>query len=510
MLVLIHLEWLRSEGVTPQPTQLAALRVDARWAVTDEFHTLIRQPDETATWTHAGFGQISPHRYRCAPEAQKVTDDFRAWLRSDDVFLWWDEATGEALADLLDFRAMDGRAIEGRFLEIVMDNMVMTGAPYRLAQRRGIVCPQPMHVAENEVEALRRLLEMTRIDQALLLTDELPPMDQIEKQRIQALRYQLDALHKRLHTNSCPRVRCDLPKRMDSLQLPFQKHVRACSCCAAEYRREAAKRNAETVSQTKARYVYLETSKVFHARKCGIVRQAYSGELLGEMNYDACISKGLRPCRVCQPTPTASKPKKAKNMLPQLKSDAQRAMRRYNQVRSSTPPDKHIPPQEYADWWTLNNSAFIFFAGKGYTNYHLCDCPRLKGLSHIQGFATVKQAKAQLLTPCKHCRPSAKHELTVTIPDRSIFREGETVEMLDALCQKAGYDHVYEQSCYYITTHIGKWRFKPGDRPIRLHHINLMRSSAEGEYHLQPKMFLSLRDAFEYIRAHDEGLGRGK
>ena len=42
-------------------------------------------------------------------------------------------------------------------------------------------------------------------------------------------------------------------------------------------------------------------------------------------------------------------------------------------------------------------------------------------------------------------------------------------------------------------------------RPAHLEHINLLIGQAK-DYHVQPRLFLSLQDTFDYILRHDRSL----
>ena len=109
-------------------------------------------------------------------------------------------------------------------------------------------------------------------------------------------------------------------------------------------------------------------------------------------------------------------------------------------------------------------------------------------------------------TPCRHCKPTAKHDVTVSIPIYSRPREDETVQDLVALCQTAGYAHTFDGVRFCLETPVGKWKININTHPIQLQHINLVMTPHEQEYHKQPRLFLSLADVFTYIERHDSVL----
>ena len=537
MLVLIHLEWLNSPGVDAYPTQLAALRVDAHWNVINRFETLIFQPEEPTSWKHEAYGGIDAKQYHRAPDLYQAGESFRQWLQPEDVCCWWSPSTGSVLYDYLHFSWKNSHAIGERFIQIVMDRQANRGTPYRLAQQRGFLCQHPMHVAVNEVETVRRLLMKTRIDQALLLAKRLPDTEKLQAMRLKQLPYWYETSTSMVHSVRCKRCTpAEESRRSAGFDLTLRHHTPVCSCCQKEYHQAVLAYNAETMGEADCLYVYSPDSEVFHTADCRIARRICRSVLVAEASYKHCKATGRRRCQVCHPRKVKlphpiNQTRPAMTSFPRpvpppvkeelsavekstsvedghLTKDAQLALKRYRQARAESIPEKPLSPAEQADWRTLTQSTYAFFAAKGYSNFHMRDCPRLRGLTGIRGFSTFQQATACSLTPCRQCRPTAKKNLSVAIPVTSRVRATETSQVLDILCKKAKYAHTYEPPYYYITTPIGKWCFKTDERPIYLHHINLMRSTMEGEYHLQPRMFMSLQDTFEYIRRHDERLGK--
>ena len=58
-----------------------------------------------------------------------------------------------------------------------------------------------------------------------------------------------------------------------------------------------------------------------------------------------------------------------------------------------------------------------------------------------------------------------------------------------------------------METDVGIWRVNMHNSPYRLDHINLTKTPDNRTvFHRQPRLFLSLRDAFYYIKRHDDGL----
>ena len=79
--------------------------------------------------------------------------------------------------------------------------------------------------------------------------------------------------------------------------------------------------------------------------------------------------------------------------------------------------------------------------------------------------------------------------------------------MLKNLCNRFGYKYWEDAGMSYMETEVGIWKVNTNASPYRLDHINLaMDPENRTEFHRQPRLFLSLRDAFYYIKRHDEGL----
>ena len=94
----------------------------------------------------------------------------------------------------------------------------------------------------------------------------------------------------------------------------------------------------------------------------------------------------------------------------------------------------------------------------------------------------------------------------MSIPLSNYTRFGETLDLLDAMCDEFGYTHQYDDRCYIIVTPVGKWRIDVYARPVKVEHVNFVTSGQNAGYHKQPRIFLSLTDTFNYIQRHDQSL----
>ena len=135
------------------------------------------------------------------------------------------------------------------------------------------------------------------------------------------------------------------------------------------------------------------------------------------------------------------------------------------------------------------------------------NCKKLSGITNVEGFAWYKDATRAGYSPCKCCKPDPKHDVVVSLPIYSTKRYGESVGTLKGLCNRFGYKYWEEDGLSHLETDVGIWRINTSVSPYRLEHINRVATpDNRTEYHRQPRLFLSIRDAFYYIKRHDEGL----
>ena len=104
----------------------------------------------------------------------------------------------------------------------------------------------------------------------------------------------------------------------------------------------------------------------------------------------------------------------------------------------------------------------------------------------------------------KYSKPSPKHNLEISMPIYSKEQPAESVEVLIELCQENGFSSEHQRNTVLIETTKGIWRIHTDASPYRLEHINKIYGvNNRTEFHTQPKIFLSLIDAFVYIKRHD-------
>ena len=93
-----------------------------------------------------------------------------------------------------------------------------------------------------------------------------------------------------------------------------------------------------------------------------------------------------------------------------------------------------------------------------------------------------------------------------SIPIKSHIREDEKIEDLETLCKDAGYPFFREGAYFCLETPVGKWKIDISTAPLKLQHLNLVKTPGSKKYHEQPRLFLSYIDVFDYIKRHDDEL----
>ena len=77
MFVLIDMEWIMLSGSNFSVTQLAALRVDEKWKVIDQFKSIAAPANKRYhLWNHVAYAGSTKEEFLAAPSA---TDVFRSF-----------------------------------------------------------------------------------------------------------------------------------------------------------------------------------------------------------------------------------------------------------------------------------------------------------------------------------------------------------------------------------------------------------------------------------------------
>ena len=523
MYVIADMEWVTKKGIS-SPTQLAAVKVDENWNAIDSFNELIRPRDGAFhDWKHMAYTGATATQFLYARNAYCILDEFINWLNEDDTILWW-HSDSKKLFKKLEKHILKCSATRSAMClndyvyAFLGEDSKAIGGPYQLAARYGVsVDFGNAHCAENDVYVLRKLLQAVQFPQLNLTL----PLVKQEPQVVVCpmdlnMPYQYDVRTNLIHQKDCEQILEVETKGYQTLKSAIQLRYKPCKCCSGEYREVLRERNRSTLDRIDYTYTYTPNSKVFHKYSCKTLLNA--AMIMGARKYETVIKTGRVPCKLCNPTaddyryllteeykqPTFIKPE-----VPVISLEDRKAIKR-QQVASAERyrrlQDETLTEVERDDVYTLTQPRFAFWAGQGYQTFHRRCCPKLNDVSSLRGFGSYKDAVRAGYTPCRKCKPTEKHDISLSIPIYSHVRENEQIEDLEVLCNDAGYSYVKEEKRFCFETPVGKWRIYTEASPIKLEHINLAKNPWEVNYHKQPRLFLSLVDAFRYIKRHDEKL----
>ncbi len=522
MYVLMDMEWITNKNGHHCPTQLAALRVDEEWNTVDSFSTLIRPRDFTFEyWNHMAYSGWQVADFRDADKLYVALDSFVNWLHQDDILCWWHTDSNDMYNLFMKLSGVRDMASEVVFLRPYVVGFLsgQKGNPYNLCQAHNIEAPTPMHCSENDVVAMQLLLQGIHFRQEYLLE---PPKQWDKEPALSkgtsCAPYLYDPEANTIHRSDCEHLHDGIEyPAFFTLTNPIRRHHKPCSCCRDEFYDALWERNQDIISRTDYNYVYSTRSKVFHSRNCSHVLLSY--DIQGTVSYNTCAKKGLRPCKHCKPSAIDLRPsgesvtKKVKKNKPSkranLTSDERKAIGRFlsakdereNALRGDLTRDEHNRVM------TLTQPGMAFWAAKGHRTFHRRNCAQLNGLNHLRGFARYSDATHAGFAPCRHCKPSKKQDILFSIPITSKERDNDDCSTLVELCTEHCLPHEYDDRYFTMQTMAGKWRIDMSLRPVRLEHINLIRNHGNTtKYHIQPRLFLSLKDTFDYIMRHDSAL----
>lgn len=551
MYVLCSMETMVNHREYHGTTQLAAIRVDEQWKAQGTFSQLIcPQGPSFHVWSDPAYTGYKPTDFLMAPSAYWAMVRFREWLKPDDVLCWWDVKTQTEHMRLYGalFKCASAHreiALNRYFQAYLADGLQHAGSVYKLCEAREIEVQGKAHCALDDVHAIRTFLKNVQFPQEAL---ELRPPKQIPempKQNVEpegvTYPYVYEPLDNRFHRRECPTLTLDIPlEPFEHLSHCLKRGFDPCPVCVRkEVLALRRTQNKESIARSKYRFVYARGGKVFHKRECALVLGAQ--QILGAAYFYTCFNAGMRPCRICRPLPlqrmapdpkpavqpVVCPPPKSEPPKPEqkkkpakisffpgssrtLSAEEIKALERFAQAqkeRLSQAEMDSLTQQQRKDHLTLTQPGLAFFAGTGYRTFHLRSCSMLKGMSDIKGFATFEQASAGGRKPCRYCRPTNRADVKLSIPISNMIRENESEETLAALCLAHGYPYRVENGIFSMETPVGRWKIYAEERPVRVDHINLvMTPNNRKGYHRQPRLFLSLKDTFDYILQHDKTL----
>lgn len=545
MLVIVDLEWVENEEGYVCPTQLAAIRTDEEWNTVDRFSAIIKPFNKSfQIWDHVAFRGVKQSHFL---NGESMSDAFRRffnWCEDTEAILFWAEETADVFAEfsesILRFRMPTIKLVSPIVFQIPFNETIYRKSPYYILQKTTGQQAEPNHCAVKDVENLRLLLSLYRIEPDWVLSGSLPEEYRLsveEKTAMQrnAFLYCVDTKSGRIHGMNCPQA-AEIPEEFcsETIEALMRKGYRPCKCCKETYWSISRSIVRKSVEKCGYSYVYSTDSKYFHKPNCIHVQRIPYVKLQGCTFFQSAMNNNRIPCGWCKPNEKDQirAPKQSRKSCvtremgdrPHTKaetkgsvwkttralSDCEKtALKRHDAAvkeRTKTQWSK-LTTEEFQDTITLTQPSYAFWAAAGYSTFHLRSCSKLQSMSSIKGFARFDDAIRAGLRPCRRCRPSSKQDMIVSVPIDQRFRKEENMVTLDALCDRSKFRHRYEEPDYYIETPAGRWKMTIGTVPVDLYHINLIRTPGnENEYHRQHRLFLSLKDTFAYIKRHDNAL----
>lgn len=518
MFVIVDLEWITDENGHYIPTQLAASRVNEDWDSTGLFSAFIKPKNtDECVWSHPSYTGGNCEDFIRARSAYNVLTAFNTWLENDDILLWWHEDS------LKVFNTLNAiiLGVNKRHRSIILNHMVYTclkgqasskGNPYKIAAARNVSVNATMqHNSLNDVQVLRKLLKAISLPQSAVLNPE--ECKKIQLENNMKMPYQYHEETNTIHIKDCELVTSGAISTQGCETI--RGSYNACTCCKDDYKKALIEHNKKFIEEHCCNYIYSTDSDVYHTTTCSIGITVKN--MSGTKKHRKVLKSGRRPCKFCNPTAedekrnqkqVVRKKEKKYNSLSKEDKKALTRQRTAIEERQNKLANAELTEDEKADIYTLTQPRFAFWVGRGYQNFHRHNCQRLKSLTNLTGFSTYNEAVSAGFTPCKHCKPTSKNDMKFSIPITSHERDDEKIEDIIPLCENTGFVCYQDNKNFYIDTPVGKWKITINSAPIKLEHINLIKSRAFEDFHIQPRKFLSYTDVVEYIKRHDTNLIR--
>lgn len=538
MYVLMDIEWVQHENEMQWPTQIAAMRVDKDWNTQDLFYTRIQPEDpQFHIWDHVAYTGGYANEFLSAPPLKEVCRQLKRWLKPDDILCCWREFSDEVFRIFFPQIENNSLVLFPHIRSYLLYSPYLIGSEYHIVSKYGIKQRRKRHLASDDVETIRLALYLLKFPQELL---EIPIEDRQDTSHAQLVTYILELNQQIIHDKTCEKIlTASTVREAVSIDSLLGRGNKPCLCCIESYRQALRKRNRDIIARSEYSFVYSPDSKIFHTRNCDRILSAE--KIQGTVKYITCLDTGRSPCKVCKPTaadesyrylkqadipktkrhksfaksgiPVVMPPKPEMKPKPKnpygraLTVQEQRAMQRFISAKSEREAvlkNSSLTPEQKVDAITLTQPSYAFWAASGFGNFHLRHCGRLNTLTDLKGFSLYEDAVRAGYKPCRQCKPSPKHNLEISMPIYSKERPAESVEVLIELCQENGFSSEHQRNTVLVETTKGIWRIHTDASPYRLEHINKIYGvNNRTEFHTQPKIFLSLTDAFVYIKRHD-------
>ena len=536
MYVICDIEWVSNLKYQPFPTQITAVKVSKRWNMISCFSSLIRPPMERKySKNNVAFAAGEYSDFYSAKSAPEVFESLYQWLDEDDVLIWWYDKSDEIFRQFTSAFLPEQKQNESRILcDYILSFLDISDTDrmnqYVIAEKMLLdVSHYVKHVSMHDAIVICDVLKSIKYPQdALKYPSDTNGLLPEPIQRFSNFPYYYDPNKNMFHSNKCSKL---IDYSVHAVGYPnfdkaISKGFKLCDCCKDEYYTALKIYNKRIIDKNRYSFVFSSESETYHTNDCRLALK--SRNLKGARSLKVVLESGRKPCKVCNPPSTIEKARPQKENalkcdnftktgriadcinvrthLPfKANKDELRAVKRQKAAareRSDKLRDG-LSQDELNNIYALTQPRYAFWAAKGHKHFHLRSCPTMKNLSHLRGFETYQDAIKARFLPCRKCKPTAKHDLKLSVPIYNQLRENESVRDLEEMCRSAGIECFTEDDRLHIVTSAGKWIVHADSIPIKLEHINLSRDPNETKYHEQHRVFLSFSDVFLYIKQHD-------
>lgn len=517
MYVIADIEWVTTGPIGVSPVQIGAVRVDENWNCVNTYFSFIKPLDSTfKKWKHIACTGGTKDDFLNAASVKEVFSDFIKWLNGDTLLWWLDDSKklfNKLVSVMLGSREVPAAISINEYVhDFLKGQFDLHASAYKIAEARGIdVQNNRKHCSDNDVRVIYMLMKAIDFPQEKIQKPALLPALQ---KNDQTLRYTYDQSRDTIHLNDCDLISGSSLIRYPNFTTAIKKEYHICKCCRKDYLAALREKNKDTLSRISFNYVFSPDSKVFHKPSCYAMQSVKS--IRGTGDYTTALKSGRRPCKLCNPSPTREYGKGNQCSLSKSKTAAatrsnqkeiNKAIAYQNHLlkeRKRMLRDNTLSAAKKRDIITLTQPGYAFWSGQGYRNFHLRSCPKLNEMSNLCGYRTFQEAVKSGHTPCKKCKPTAKHDTVISFQTAGRKRNEESISDIEKLCQENGLTYKRDEKYLHLRTPVGKWKIDLNSNPVKLLHINLRHDAGCEEYHVQPRKFLSLTDAVLYIKRHDE------
>lgn len=152
MLVIMDIEW----NYYKEPTQLAAIRVNEKWQITDEFFSFIHcRNKKRKDIAYSGGKQKD---FTNAPSVRKVMLRFYDWIEKNDILCWWHSDSEKVFSCHYKTHTPQNPLPQTCLLKPIASDFFQSNKnPYAIAMENGIEVPAEPHFSPNDVIAIRNI-----------------------------------------------------------------------------------------------------------------------------------------------------------------------------------------------------------------------------------------------------------------------------------------------------------------------------------------------------------------